>query len=147
MGAERQVEDLPRIGVAKPWEALTHQLNPKKRHRGFMDKNNPAGGDLPLSFYDEQQFKVEVPDQVLKTAQDLAEYNLEVAERKFDVILTAAMEYMFETSKENAMKSPELAREMDDLIRKIFHDQPEAMAEWEAFIKTCEIADEEIEDL
>jgi hypothetical protein len=112
-----------------------------------MDNKKPAGGDLPKSFYEDQQFKVEVPDQVFKTAQDLAEHNLEIAERKFDGILTAAMEYMFETSKENAMKSPELAREMDDLIRQIFHDQPEAMAEWEAFIKTCEIADEEIEDL
>jgi len=105
-----------------------------------------SAGDLPLSFYDEQPFKVEVSEHLLKVNQELAEQNLNVAERKFDVMLIALMEYMFEAAKQNAMKSPEQAREMDDLIRSIFHDQPSAMTLWEAFIQTCEIADEEIED-
>ena len=65
-----------------------------------MDNNKPAGGDLPLSFYDAEQFKVEVSDQLLKTGQDLAQHNLDVAERKFDGMLIELMEYMFETSKE-----------------------------------------------
>ena len=103
------------------------------------DKTDPAGGDLPRRFYDEQPYKVEVSDQLLKTNRGLAE-------RNFDAMLTQLMEYVFETSKQNAMKSPELAREMDDLVRSIFNDQPSAIVEWEAFIQTCAIADEEIED-
>ena len=110
------------------------------------DRTDPAGGDLPRRFYDEQPYKVEVSDQLLKTNRELAERNLEVAEHNFDGMLTQLMEYVFETSKQNAMKSPELAREMDDLVRSIFHDQPDAMAQWEEFIQTCAIADEEIED-
>ena len=108
-------------------------------------KTDPAGGDAPRRFYDEQPFKVEVSDQLLKTQRDLAEHNLDVAEHNFDAILIQAMEYLFDTAQQNAMKSPEIAREMDDLVRSIFHDQPDAMAEWETFIQTCEIADEEIE--
>ena len=113
---------------------------------GRKDKTDPAGGDLPRRFYDEQPYKVEVSDQLLKTNRELAERNLEVAEHNFDGMLTQLMEYVFETSKQNAMKSPELAREMDDLVRSIFHDQPDAMAQWEECIQTCAIADEEIED-
>lgn len=104
-----------------------------------MDNNKPAGGDMPLRFYDRQPFKVEVSDQLLKIDRELAEHNLDVA-------LIAALEYLFEASMKNALESPEKAREMDDLVRSIFHDQPSAMAEWEAFIQTCEIADEEIEE-
>ena len=110
------------------------------------EQTDPAGGDLPRPFYEEQPFNVEVSDQLLKTNRELAEGNLEVAEHNFDRMLTQLMEYVFETSEQNAMKSPELAREMDDLVRSIFHDQPSAMVEWEAFIQTCEIADEVIED-
>ena len=110
------------------------------------EKTDPAGGDLPRRFYDEQPYKVELSDQLLKTNRELAERNLEVVEHKLDLMLTQLMEYVFETSMENAKKSPELAREMDDLVRSIFLDQPDAMAQWEAFIQTCEIADEELED-
>ena len=111
------------------------------------EKTDPAGGDLPRRFYDEQPYKVEISDQLLKTNRELAERNLEVAEHNFDRMLTQLMEYVFETSKQNAKKSPELAREMDDLVRSIFLDQPDAMAQWEAFIQTCAIADEQIEDV
>ncbi len=114
---------------------------------GRKDKTNRAGGDLPRRFYDEQPYKVEISDQLLKTNRELAERNLEVVEHNFDLMLTQLMEYLFATSMENAKKSPELAREMDDLVRSIFHDQPGAMAQWEAFIQTCAIADEQIEDV
>ena len=111
-----------------------------------MDNDKPAGGDLPRRFYDEQPFKVEVSDQLLKTNQDLAEHNLEVSRHKLEGMLQQTADYIFETAMENAKKSPELAREMDDFVRKLFHDFPEAIAQWDAFIQTCEIADEEIED-
>ena len=114
---------------------------------GRKDKTDPAGGDLPRRFYDEQPYKVERSDQLLKTNRELAERDLEVAEHKLDLMLTQLMEYVCETSMENAKKSPELAREMDDLVRRIFHDQPDAMAQWEAFIQTCAIADEQIDDV
>lgn len=110
------------------------------------DKTADPAGDLPRRFYDEQPFKVELSHQLLKTNRQLAESNLEVAENRFDVVFTQLMEYFFDTSMENAKKSPELAREMDDLVRSIFHDLPDVMAQWDAFIQTCEIADEEIED-
>jgi hypothetical protein len=114
---------------------------------GRKDKTGPAGGDLPRRFYDEQPFKVELSDQLLKTNRELAKHDLEVAEHKLDLMLTELMEYVFETSMENAKKSPELAREMDDLVHSMFHDQPDAMAQWEAFIQTCAIADEQIDDV
>jgi hypothetical protein len=106
---------------------------------GFMNANKPAGGDLPLRFYDEQPFKVEVSDQLLKVNCYLAEHNLEV-------ILKRVLEDMFEEFKKQASQSPEKARAMDDLVHDLYDDQPSALAEWEAFIKMCEIADEEIEE-
>ena len=108
-------------------------------------KTDPAG-DQPRQFDDEQPFKVEVSDQFLKTNQDLANRNVEVARHKLEGMLQQLADYIFETSMENAKKSPKQAREADDFVRKLFHDFPEAIAQWEAFIKTCEIADEEIED-
>jgi hypothetical protein len=102
-----------------------------------MDNNKPAGGDLPLRFYDDQRFKVQASDQLLKTSQNLAEHNLEV-------IMKRVLEDMFEEILKQATESPEKARQMDGIVHDLYHDQPSVMAEWEAFIKTCEIADEEI---
>lgn len=115
--------------------------------RGFMDHNKPAGGDLPRQFYDEQPFKVEASDQLLKMNQDLAEHGVEVARHKLEGMLQQLADYIFETSMENAKKSPTQARKADDFIRKLFDGFPEAIAQWDAFIQTCEIADEEIEDV
>jgi hypothetical protein len=72
------------------------------------NKKHPAGGDLPLNFYDDQQFKVEVSDQVFKTAQDIAEHNLEAAERKFDVSvnLLPAAEQRSELSPRRGFREP-----------------------------------------
>jgi ElaB/YqjD/DUF883 family membrane-anchored ribosome-binding protein len=112
-----------------------------------MDNNKPAGGDLPRQFYDEQPFKVEASDQLLKMNQDLAEHDVEVARHKLEGMLQQLADYIFETSMENAKKSPKQARKADDFIRKLFDGFPEAIAQWDAFIQTCEIADEEIEDL
>ena len=104
-----------------------------------MDDNKPAGGDLPLHFAAEQPFKVEVSAQLLKTSLHLADHNLEV-------IMKRVLEDMFEEAKKQASESPERARAWDTIVRDLYDDQPSALAEWEAFIQTCEIADEEIED-
>jgi hypothetical protein len=53
---------------------------------------------------------------------------------------------MFQEAKKQASESPEKARAWDDVVRDLYSDQPSALAEWEALIKTCAIADEEIED-
>lgn len=104
-----------------------------------MNNDKPAGGDLPARFYDEQPFKVELSAQMLKTGRQLIDHNLEV-------LMKRVLADMFQEAKKQASESPEKARAWDDVVRDLYSDQPSALAEWEALIKTCAIADEEIED-
>ena len=99
-----------------------------------MKKNQPAGGDTPQDFIDQQPFQVTPSPALLKTNVDIARHNLQVR-------LKQVKEGCFRAAKKTVEEGDhEKIQKMDAFVRKVYTDEPDKMAEWEALMWKYESA-------